>query len=515
MKCKERFMLAVSTVNRMFRNSDNLIHFLTDGLCQDSVDSASSLVSIIDEIRNNSLCNLLYMTNSSADIKAKCDGEVKPPMLPPSPIKSSDTISRVKSTMTESSVTRSTVVTSSPLKSREGVEPRFPGIRKTPPLYSAPASTKVETRLPPPPKHFKSPEKMPTKLPVNRKTSPLYTSVGSRKNLLELAGVSAESAILNTPVKVAAEKFSVAAPIPKPSPLLEPRKSGYYRPGGSEGPESKPVEFVHPSSSADFQPRLSGLVRPKPVLTYPTSNIDFSGSRPKPFIGSSQKSSDFDTSYRPTALTHFPALSPSAKYNSDNTPTPPLRENHFVRRVSNTNSKQPRRKFSVIREHFESPEVKRRISAADLYENVSNQQLDSAAATTRDKCQSVPSIFADLELRADQKYDANFASDFNQRSRSHWSTASFQKPPVTSSTAFNKRNVHSRRSMSIISDGSTSTSNGFQPLPARKPVYFDNKENEFPAEKAPAIPPRSSARIATSGNRSTLSPKSRIFSKLI
>jgi len=78
-----------------------------------------------------------------------------------------------------------------------------------------------------------SPEK--SVAPVNRKTSPLYTSVGSRKNLLELAGSSAESAILNTPVKVAAEKvgkFSVAGAMPNPSSSgQETRKSGYYQPG--------------------------------------------------------------------------------------------------------------------------------------------------------------------------------------------------------------------------------------------------------------------------------------------
>jgi hypothetical protein len=52
--------------------------------------------------------------------------------------------------------------------------------------------------------------------------------------LLELAGSSAESAILNTPVKVAAEKvgkFSVAGATPNPSSGQETRKSGYYQPG--------------------------------------------------------------------------------------------------------------------------------------------------------------------------------------------------------------------------------------------------------------------------------------------
>jgi hypothetical protein len=114
------------------------------------------LVNIIDEIRNNSLCNLLYMTNSSADIKATCDKETKLP----SPPKTADALSipaKVKSLEpTRQAVVqagdglvktvRPSMVTSSPVKSREAVEPRFPGIRKTPPLYSA-VTAKIEAQV--------------------------------------------------------------------------------------------------------------------------------------------------------------------------------------------------------------------------------------------------------------------------------------------------------------------------------------------------------------------------------
>ena len=488
--------------------------FHSDGHCQDSVDSASSLVSIIDEIRNNSLCNLLYMTSSSADIKTTCDGETKP--LPPSPVKVSEMQSnpgKGKSSIAENmpqaantttvvhnrdgSVrsVRSNIVASSPVK-KNG--PPFPGNRKTPPLYSVVASKTGNAGMSP----------IKNQDGVNRKKSPLYTSVGSRKNLLELAGSSAESTILNTPKKIAAEKLSIAVPISKPSPH-ETRKLGYYQPFANPkqnaNVEPKPIiDFVHTLNSADLQLRHSRIVRPKPVLTYPTSGIEYTETRPKPFISTAHNMSEFETSYRPTALTHFPALSPSAKYSSDNTPTPPLRENHFVRRVSNNNSKQPRRKFSIIREHFESPELRRR-AGTDLYENISNNQLDPVTSSTRDKCQSVPTILADLELRADQKYDDQFGGNMESRSRSHWSTASFQKVPP----ALANRNVPNRRSMSIISDVSST----FQ-VPPRKPVYFDNKENEKPTEKAPAIPPRM-ASVRLAGNKSTLSPKSQIFSRLI
>ena len=182
-------------------------------------------------------------------------------------------------------------------------------------------------------------------------------------------------------------------------------------------------------------------------------------------------------------------------------------------------SKLPRRKFSMIREQFESPEVKRRTTSTstdlnenrrtiststDLYENISNNQLDSAR---RDRCKSVPSVLADFELRADQKYNDQFGGQFDQKTRSHWSTASFQKVPQT----LGQRNVPNRRSMSVLSE--SSSANSFQHPSKGRP---DNKENIFPfpvVEKAPAIPPRASTRLAQ--NRSTLSPKSRVFSKLI
>ena len=101
---------------------------------------------------------------------------------------------------------------------------------------------------------------------------------------------------------------------------------------------------------------------------------------------------------------------------------------------------------------------------------------------------AVPDVFPEFELRADEKYDQTYSQQFEQRQRSHWSTASFQKAPST----VGHRNVPNRRSMSILCETSTGNS---VPLPMRRQNYGD-KENQVPqlmkkpVEKAPAIPPR-------------------------
>ena len=117
-------------------------------------------------------------------------------------------------------------------------------------------------------------------------------------------------------------------------------------------------------------------------------------------------------------------LSPSSKYD---TPTPPLRPNQFVRNINPAN--RARRKFSVIRERFESPEVKRKVddkrprqmitakSNNDLYENISDEFLMIRNSVREKKerilkCKSVPSIFMEHSqhennLRPEDKYNAN------------------------------------------------------------------------------------------------------------
>ncbi|CAB4060466.1 unnamed protein product [Lepeophtheirus salmonis] len=104
-------------------------------------------------------------------------------------------------------------------------------------------------------------------------------------------------------------------------------------------------------------------------------------------------------------------LSPSVKYEDNSTPTPPP----FSRHVQN---RAPcRRKFSIIRERYE-------VSIEDL-------QYESSAT-----------------LRPDEKYE-NFSST---RSRGSWNCSSLQPKNIMDSNSLSQRNIHARRSMSILDD---------------------------------------------------------------
>ncbi|XP_040583865.1 uncharacterized protein [Lepeophtheirus salmonis] len=147
-------------------------------------------------------------------------------------------------------------------------------------------------------------------------------------------------------------------------------------------------------------------------------------------------------------------LSPSVKYEDNSTPTPPP----FSRHVQN---RAPcRRKFSIIRERYE-------VSIEDL-------QYESSAT-----------------LRPDEKYE-NFSST---RSRGSWNCSSLQPKNIMDSNSLSQRNIHARRSMSIL----------------------DDKENEAPITRPLAPKPRLDKRIHSPLTNNilpgSLSPNSRIFSQ--
>merc|ERR1712223_2305665 len=52
-----------------------------DGYFQDSIESQSSLVHTIEEIRNNSMCNLYYTTGTNTEIKSQ--NPKAAPQVPP------------------------------------------------------------------------------------------------------------------------------------------------------------------------------------------------------------------------------------------------------------------------------------------------------------------------------------------------------------------------------------------------------------------------------------------------
>ena len=126
--------------------------------------------------------------------------------------------------------------------------------------------------------HFEQDESpKPEEVQERRKKSPLYTSVGSRKNLLELAGTT--NHILNTPQKV--EPTACLS-------ILDPAKL------------EQPDENWRENSNS------------KSAVAPPANNKrhkEFDRSTLRPFENSC-------------------SLSPSAKYE---TPTPPLKVNQFAR----------------------------------------------------------------------------------------------------------------------------------------------------------------------------------------
>lgn len=207
----------------------------------------------------------------------------------------------------------------------------------------------------------------------SKKNIPLYTSIGSRKNLLELAGKTAEGSILNTPKKTAGGLEKLSLPQPQKSPSFAPincqglpksqkydvpqkpravdqaflekrEKSNFKRsdpaPSYLSNRASNATKIVKDSCSQTKENKFSGLSKPSGLQSLTDAQVN-SG-----YMFHYLESPVLNQN-RPMAL-QFPALSPSAKYNSDNTPTPPMRENHFVR--NSNNSKLPRRKFSILRD---------------------------------------------------------------------------------------------------------------------------------------------------------------------
>ena len=389
-----------------------------DGQFADSIESSSSLVHTIEEIRNNSLCNLYYTT------------EMKPVMT------------------------------------KNKAAPQVPKRNEKPQTIPEEPANQTYTSI-----NDTENQQSQIEIQERRQKSPLYTSVGSRKNLLELAGTT--NSILNTPQKVTKES---SLSILDPSKL---QSSGTLKLKQNPGPQNlgpKPQKFISESQNfgpepqrgpkpQQFGPEPQKLV-PKPQPQFGSENQKFGPINPepitsKPILKNPQPLKPYDSSNLKPFESH--SLSPSAKYE---TPTPPLKANQFTR---NTNAYRPRRKFSMIRERFESPEsspkpIKRPVvqmivkskSKTDLYENVSDDFLTlrsnsiRAKAERMAKCQSVPGL-----LQPDEQYGDNFPK------RNQWSTASYQKPVI--------RNCNARRSMSILDDKENFHPQFLPPKPCLKP----------------------------------------------
>jgi hypothetical protein len=348
-----------------------------------SADSQSSLVNTIEELRNNSLCNLFFSNSSYSDLGGHTESQQPAPQVPPR-TSSSSSIKLEESNVVDSSKYLNVNLAGGGKK----VLPQqlLPDCNvsvksiKSNTLILSPQKDEDGQQPPPPPRRKKS-----------LLSSPLMTSAGSRKNILQLAEGTTND-ILNTPNKSAASDSVTKLSLPPRSETLDLSTS------------------LHPAT--------------------PPINATVSGLR--------------STSA---------ALSPSSKYE---TPTPPLRLNQFVR---NSQLNKARRKFSIIRERFESggeeesggddddneeqqqqqqqPRVYRKgppkiAAELDLYQNISDSDLLNcdlshisgsvpvAPPPPVSSATSTPSFMdsKDFELRPDEKYDVRM------RSRKGWATSS-------------------------------------------------------------------------------------------
>ena len=397
-----------------------------DGHYPDSIESTSSLVQIIEEIRNNSLCNLLYCAENPP--KPKAAKNTPAPQVPPR--------------NNANNVTNNEVITKVKVPQTDEESPK------------------------------------PEEVQERRKKSALYTSVGSRKNLLELAGTT--NHILNTPQKVIDVKTC-------PLSILDPAKL---------------------------------MEKHATISTKPSKEFDRSTLRP------------FENSC---------SLSPSAKYETPTPPLKVnqfVRNNNAYR--PRRKFSILREKFEDQQNNPPRPMILKN-RKNDLYENISDDFLKLRSNSIREKqdrmkkCQSVPSFigkslknfrknvfffiftfffFLSVKassqemLRADEHYIDNFA----HHKRNQWSTASYQRPPSDLNGLRNQRNTVARRSMSILDEYDKENNEQFvkhqhthvahpQPPPPLRPKLRSVDVN------------RGSPKAYRLSTGASLSPSSRIFAR--
>ena len=295
--------------NHTYANNTNVN---PDGHFADSIESSSSLVHTIDVIRNNSLCNLYYTTGN------ELNKDNKPVM------------------------TKSTCK-AAPQVPKRNEKPSIIHEEEDPPEPESPDTLAIQER---------------------RKKSPLYTSVGSRKNLLELAGTT--NHILNTPQKVSQEPSTLS--------ILDPSK-------------------------------LQSM--PKPVITQ--KRKDFDPSILNLQSHSLSPSAKYETPTPPLKTNQFTRNTNAYR---------PRRKFSMIREKFEDQVQAP-----VVKP---KPMILKAKSKTDLYENVSDDFLTlrsnsiRAKAERMAKCQSVPGL-----LQPDEQY--NNGDNFMPK-RNQWSTASYQKP---------------------------------------------------------------------------------------
>ena len=358
-----------------------------------------------------------------------------------------------------------------------------------------------------------SPQKKPTNNENNKKQgkgqkkkkSPLYSSVGTRKNLFQLTDDSSMAAILNTPSRQKDDTTFKLRPFEHQQTLQENKSviSSNYMDVQDANFLNNVRETLSSDSESDAESNFHASnngIEALPPLSVP----EYHGNS---FLCENRS-----------------ILSPSSKYN---TPTPPLRANQFVRNVNPSN--RTRRKFSVIRERFESPDRQPKVSSDrprpmvtarsnnDLYENISDDflMLRNSVREKKEreaKCKSVPSIVDHHGLKPEHDYNQALRESSenilrpSDLIRNQWSTKSHQNfldcerkkfNPLSvngSNMGIGQRNRNYRRSMSILEadarNGCNFVGNKENYNPQVSYDKFIETVNSFPPPLPYKIPPK-------------------------
>ena len=490
-----------------------------DGQFQDSVDSASStLVQTIEEIRNQSLCNLYFYSSSSlldGNHLINDAGVINPnnngaaPQVP----SKNHFIPIDKNQMKNMDNLVPKMISKQNNSSTNNVPDKEANANNSfsnSSIKSIESNTLVLTpqKLNCNENHDKQKQKK-----TQKKKSPLYSSVGTRKNLFQLADKNSMAKILNTPsrgITDKALKCNVSKlNIPSSDHTLKENTRNM------DVPEANFLSKVRETPSSDSETDTESNVNHKE-----NANETVQPSTTPVYFGNS------------FLCENRSILSPSSKYN---TPTPPLRPNQFVRNINPTN--RTRRKFSVIRETFESPDMKRKASDKprqmitarsnnDLYENISDDflMLRNSVREKQErisKCQSVPSFVDKSEngLNLDQKYCQHISSNENilrptDMMRNQWSTKSYQNFSEGEKYLKNQnpniiggRNKNYRRSMSVLDSDEKAgalTGNKENYNPQISYEKFVKTVNNFPPPPLPyKLPPKPQYLRTNVANQST------------
>ena len=460
-----------------------------DGQFQDSVDSASStLVHTIEEIKNQSLCNLYFYSSAlvgegdSNEIRSFNNNGAAPQVPHSSHVPRTELSKNHFIPIKPNQVENDPIM---PLKRmQEGTNDSKkmddPPMKEANTSFSNSSIKSIQSNtlvLTPRKVSDDEKEKKHNQQKIPKKKSPLYTSVGTRKNLFQLTDNSSMKSILNTPGR---KNKDTVFTLPASSTLAtSDEKTTKLLPSYSGEQDANFLSKVRETLSSDSETDTESQIQDDKVTiktnSYATAPEHFGNS----FLCENRS-----------------ILSPSSKYN---TPTPELRPNQFVRNINPSN--RTRRKFSMIREQFESPDIKRKNSDKprqmitarsnnDLYENISDDflMLRNSVREKQErisKCKSVPSFVEQTVngLPPDGKYRQCVLQDENvlrpsELVRNQWSTKSYQnflederytkQKTTINGAGIGNRNKNYRRSMSILE------------AEARASSYAGDKENYNP-----------------------------------